>query len=171
MAFERAHCGDCLIHALITASGERGLSAFLPDEEIRYQPTKPADERWKDTGPILPLTSEWRETNFSMAEIITSQQPGEAGRSVNLREWCLSLLSRYVYTIGGTPAVFAPVSSTRQLSYRLAEVDTKTDTALVCINDDIPDKSDRASGQFKHMLGRWMDNRWPIPGPWERRGE
>lgn len=172
MAFDRAHCGDCLIDALMTASGERGLSAFLPDGGVTIHPDGSQNSsRWRDTGPILPLTKEWSTTNFSLSAVITPDSKSDQEKEVNLREWCLSLLARYTYAIGGTPAFFAPVGSTRQLSYKLAEVDQHSDIALVCVNDDIPDGNDVASERFKGLLGRWMDTRWPIPGPWERRRE
>jgi 3-O-alpha-D-mannopyranosyl-alpha-D-mannopyranose xylosylphosphotransferase len=164
IAFERPQCGDCLIDALITASGERGLSAFLPPAEITYSPTS-QDEQWDNLGPILPLTKQWRTTNFSVDKVITGEEP-----SVNLREWCTTLLGRYVYTIGATPAVFAPVASIRQLSFRLGEVDKHPETALVCINDDISDKNALGATRFKEMLESWMDRRWPKAGLWERSG-
>jgi 3-O-alpha-D-mannopyranosyl-alpha-D-mannopyranose xylosylphosphotransferase len=163
IAFERPQCGDCLIDALITASGERGLSAFLPDSKITYRPTS-SDGQWNDIGPILPLTKQWRTTNFTLTDVITGH-----GTTVNLREWCTTLLGRYVYAIGATPAIFAPVASIRQLSHRLEEVDNHPETALVCVNDDISDKNALGATRFKDMLGTWMDRRWPRPGPWERR--
>ena len=162
IAFERPQCGDCLIDALITASGERGLSAFLPSPKITYHPVTQSDGRWSNVGPILPLTKQWKTTDFSLTSIITED-------TVNLREWCTTLLGRYVYAIGATPAVFAPVASITQLSYRLGEVDKHSDTALVCINDDISDKNAKGARRFKEMLGNWMDRRWPNPSPWERR--
>jgi 3-O-alpha-D-mannopyranosyl-alpha-D-mannopyranose xylosylphosphotransferase len=160
LAFERPHCGDCLIDALVAASGERGLSAFLPSPEAIHEPTL---SRKDDHGPILPLTKNWKSTNFSLAHIIKAES------KVNLRGWCLSLLGRYVYAIGATPAIFAPVSSFNQLSYKLAEVDRHPDTALVCINDDISSKNELGAIKFKERLGVWMEGRWPTPGPWERR--
>lgn len=165
IAFERPQCGDCLIDALITASGERGLSAFLPSSEITFRPTSP-DGQWNDIGPILPLTKQWHTTDFSLDQVITGEE-----QSVNLREWCTALLGRYVYSVGATPAVFAPIASIRQLSYRLGEVDKHPDTALVCINDDISDKNVLGATRFKEMLGAWMDRRWPTRGLWERSGE
>lgn len=163
IAFERPQCGDCLIDALITASGERGLSAFLPSSDITFRPTV-LKERWSDIGPILPLTKQWRNTNFSLSAVITSENKN----LVNLREWCTSLLGRYVYAIGATPAIFAPVASITQLSHRLAEVQKHPDTALVCINDDISDKNALGATRFKEMLERWMNGRWPTKGSWER---
>lgn len=34
MAFGQPSCGDCLIDALVVKSGQRGLSAFFPDESV-----------------------------------------------------------------------------------------------------------------------------------------
>lgn len=159
IAFERPQCGDCLIDALITASGERGLSAFLPSPDTIYQPTQ---FRKDQHGPILPLTKIWKSTNFSLQNVVHSETP------IDLREWSLSLLGRYVYAIGATPAIFAPVSSVRQLSNKLGEVDRRPDTALVCINDDISSKNELGAIRFKKLLEVWMEKRWPTPGSWER---
>lgn len=145
------------------ASGERGLSAFLPDPSASHIPIRTAAPEWSGAGPILPLTNDWRDTDFSLDAIVNA---GRSDRSVGLRDFCLTLLSKYVYSIGETPAVFAPVASARQLTTRLRQVDDST--AMVCINDDLPDGDEVGSEVFKLVLDRWMDSRWSTPGGWER---
>lgn len=183
LAFDRPQCGDCLIDALMTASGERGLEAFLPDSEATFTPSTSSEETgslprsgsgsgW-DSGPILPLTNDWRTTNFSLHSVLSPSSPvssssDEEEEGINLRSWCLELLSRYVYTIGSTPALFAPVSSAVQLHRKLTLADSKG-MAMICVNDDIDESLDEnAAGMFGEVLKGWMEDRWPHAGGWER---
>lgn len=175
LAFDRPACGDCLIDALVTASGERGLEAFLPDPETTFTTTTSG----RGLEARLPLTNDWRTTNFSLASILPrgDEYANDLSEEVSLRNWCLRLLSHYIYSIGDTPAVFAPVASAHQLASALSTVDTHPRTALVCVNDDVPDSADNQdpaqeqeeAGRFKRTLEEWMESRWPTPGGWERR--
>lgn len=105
ITFVHPECGDCLIDALVTASGTRGLSAFLPREMVYYpEPRDPAE--WERSEPMLPLTSTWEGVDFSLDRVVRPGQdtwdgiePAEDG-AVRLREWCIKLLSRYAYTFG-----------------------------------------------------------------------
>ena len=104
LTFEHADCGDCLIKALISASGLRGLEAFLPgSSKVVVQPMEP--ERFS-LEPLLPLTSDWRSTDFSIRNVVRNGQDSWPGQttasdgSVNLRRWCIKLLTRYAYVIG-----------------------------------------------------------------------
>lgn len=159
-----------MIEALVTASGERGLDAFLPQPETTFTPSSHDNESqsqstWSDSGPILPLTNDWRTTNFTLPSVLASSQ------EVNLRQWSLELLSRYIYTVGETPAVFAPVSSARQLSSKLRQVGNGSGVAMLCVNDDVDESLDgqtNQAGLFKYVLGRWMNAKWPTRGEWER---
>jgi 3-O-alpha-D-mannopyranosyl-alpha-D-mannopyranose xylosylphosphotransferase len=87
--------------ALVTASGPLGLSAFFPPKEAvfvnaplttgtiypRYMPP-----------PHLPLTPTWHEADFSLDSVmLITALPDE---SVNLREYTMKLLSRYLYLSG-----------------------------------------------------------------------
>ncbi len=93
-----------VIRALITASGTKGLSAFLPTFGTR---SKRAAFRNSTTPPPphLPLTKTWQDTDFSLEAVVL---PGsdllETGPSpdgsVDLRIWAMKLLSRYAYVIG-----------------------------------------------------------------------
>ena len=101
LAFVTPECGDCMINALVTASGSLGLSAFFPPNETYYE--TPAWRR--DTRPPayippphLPVTSTWEEADFTLENVMAeSAAPGEA---VHLRTWCMKLLSRYQYVSG-----------------------------------------------------------------------
>jgi 3-O-alpha-D-mannopyranosyl-alpha-D-mannopyranose xylosylphosphotransferase len=106
IAFVHPECGDCLIDALVTASGTRGLSAFLPSETDVYYPEQRDPAEWERSEPMLPLTSTWEGVDFSLNMVVRPGQdtwdgiqPAEDG-AVRLREWCIKLLSRYAYTFG-----------------------------------------------------------------------
>jgi 3-O-alpha-D-mannopyranosyl-alpha-D-mannopyranose xylosylphosphotransferase len=106
IAFEHPECGDCIINALITASGDRGLAAILPEAEAVFFPPEKEPRMWERSEPMLPLTSHWEGSDFSLAEVVRNGQDAWAGISpredggVRLREWCIKLLSRYAYTHG-----------------------------------------------------------------------
>lgn len=86
-----------VIMALVTASGPRGLSAFFPPTKRTY--TNPGGQASPGQLPVphLPLTSTWEEGDFSLAAVLASTAaPGK----VNLRKYCMTLLSRYFYVSG-----------------------------------------------------------------------
>lgn len=113
MTYARRECGDCLITALVSASGERGLHAFLPDEDVIYTPPTDGGEGvWETTEPVLPMTKTWQEAKFGLEEVIRRGSDvwyGETSESegVNLRKWSIKLLTRYHYAMGK----FAPPPS------------------------------------------------------------
>ena len=106
LAFVEPKCGDCLIMALVTASGVRGLEAFFPDVDAIYHPPESDRAPWQRDEPMLPLTPTWEEANFDIADIVKAGQdewPGVRPRGdggVNLRQWCMKLLTRYAYVFG-----------------------------------------------------------------------
>ena len=107
IAFDQHHCGDCLIIGLVSASGPRGLSAILPTEDQTYRPDEMREKQmWDRSEPMLPLVQTWREGNFSAANVVRAGQDVWEGsklrehRLVGLREWCVKLLSRYIYSLG-----------------------------------------------------------------------
>lgn len=106
MTFAKPDCGDCLITALVAASGQRGLSAFLPGEEATYMPDKRGKSMWERSEPVLPLTPTWQEADFSMKHVVRPGQDVWEGiearpdGAVRMREWCIKLLSRYAFTFG-----------------------------------------------------------------------
>ena len=108
IAFAEPQCGDCLVKALITASGERGLEAILPRHHQTVMPERRGRARWERSEPMLPLTDSWEAGNFSIYSMVRPGQdqwpgakPSKDG-SVNLRQWSIKLLSRYAYVLGET---------------------------------------------------------------------
>ena len=109
IAFAKPACGDCLIDALITASGPRGLAAFLPSHNQVFHPPQREARMWDREEPILPMTNRWQDADFSIANVVRAGQDiwaGEqprAGGGVSLRDWSIKLLSRYAYIYGEPP--------------------------------------------------------------------
>lgn len=107
ISFELPECGDCMIKALISASGPRGLAAFIPEHaQVVLKPLGPTAS---GDEPVLPLTKDWQSTDFSIDNVVRLGQdswPGLAAAgdgSVNLRQWCIKLLTRYAYVTGKSP--------------------------------------------------------------------
>ena len=105
MTYAERECGDCLITALVSASGERGLHTVLPDEDAVYHPPVGAEGVWDTSEPVLPMTKTWQEASFGLEDVI---RPGSdawygevsEGKGVNLRKWSIKLLTRYHYAMG-----------------------------------------------------------------------
>ncbi|ODN79595.1 hypothetical protein L202_03542 [Cryptococcus amylolentus CBS 6039] len=175
IAFQHAECGDCLIDALVSASGKRGLSAIIPDERQIFYPAEEKEEgRWRRSEPMLPLVDKWLEADFTVAANVKAGQDvweeseSRADGGVSLKAWTIKLLSRYNYVYGSTPARFSPVSTVYALTKALEQVDSTPELAMLCVNDD---QSDRSSDQARHKFGAWMEKRWggEIEGvDWER---
>lgn len=158
LTFEEYRCGDCLIDALVLASGERGLDAFLPAADKLFSPHERESQMWERPEPILPLTGTWQESDFSLAANVRWGQDEwaridrkDSSEQVNLRDWSVKLLSRYAYVYGRCPSVidrshvavtpsrFAMVHSSIQMHNAVKFLTEDKSLALACINDDQPD--------------------------------
>lgn len=81
--------------ALVTASGPSGLSAFMPNRHSAFVNRAPSQR--VHLTPLLPITDTWQAANFSLASVMSeSENPG----SVNLRQYTVKLLARYLYVSG-----------------------------------------------------------------------
>ncbi|CAE6425909.1 unnamed protein product [Rhizoctonia solani] len=97
LAFEVPHCGDCVITALVTASGDLGFSAFLPESDRAWMRWKDLDqEPPKEIAPHLPLVADYRAANFSLAHVFAQSR----GETMSVRDWAVELIARYRFTIG-----------------------------------------------------------------------
>ncbi|ORX33950.1 hypothetical protein BD324DRAFT_643648 [Kockovaella imperatae] len=172
--FSEPSCGDCLIMALVSASGPRGLEAFFPDPDAVFHP--PAQQEpaaFQREEPMLPLTPSWVDTDFRIESIMRSGQdswPGVKPRmdgSVNMRQWCIKLLSRYAYVFAWTQTQFFQIHSTIQLRTAVNKLDSSPRMAMTCINDDQPDIG---SVGVSDVFGRWMESRWgDVEAGWEEK--
>lgn len=96
-AFRKPSCGDCLIAALVTASGAQGLSAFLPAKDAmqaRRQSSKTAAEF--EVPFIGDFNLTWQDTDFSLRIAL--------GDRWKPRDFSVRLIQRYSYTLGETQA-------------------------------------------------------------------
>jgi len=158
VAFDDTECGDCIINALLRASGPVGLSAFLPPYE-RIYPSSNAQNppiAVPEGAPVyLPLTKNWQTTDFTLHNCLQARSP------VRVREWVLRTMARYKYVVGDTPHEFLQMTSSRQTKMALGRI--RPDVALLAVNDDI--------AASPHLVGpiltRWMANRWNISAKWE----
>ncbi|WVF69715.1 hypothetical protein IAT40_004494 [Kwoniella sp. CBS 6097] len=178
LTFAKPECGDCLINALVRKSGERGLDAFLPLKDEVFYPQADAEEQssaeWRRSEPILPIVNDWRIADFSLRGNVRSGQDIWAGAEkrvdggVELRRWCIKLLSRYNYVYGGTASLFAPMHTSSQILGTLDRVDESPDLALFCINDDLVDSTSLRAVQARAKFGEWMEGRFgDFEASWE----
>ncbi|GAC96525.1 hypothetical protein PHSY_004105 [Pseudozyma hubeiensis SY62] len=164
IAFEQPQCGDCLVAALLNASGRKGISAFLPPATatIRVDPTFSE----VNSKAHLPLTSHWQSTDFSLSSIFPLDP---SGSSLSLRTWCTRLIQRYSYVLGSTPSTFYKVEYASRLPHQLQAVDdtltTVTPTTYVCLNDDIKE-SESGTEKLNSIMHDWFASHWSerIPG-------
>ncbi|WWD00665.1 hypothetical protein V866_007600 [Kwoniella sp. B9012] len=177
LAFAEASCGDCLISALINESGERGIEAFLPSlDQLYYPNTTTVEREWKTSEPILQLTNSWEESDFTIEANVFKNQDIWSGAleridgAVELRRWCIKLLSRYNYVFASSPVRFSPIHNIGELRTALRSVEESPDIAMFCINDD---QYDSSSGKVRRLLGSWMNEKFggSVPGvSYEREG-
>ncbi|KAH9933266.1 hypothetical protein B0H21DRAFT_835315 [Amylocystis lapponica] len=166
IAFARLECGDCVITALVRASGPLGVSAFLPPADrvlgtLAGRAPAPAPQPAPAPAPAhLPVTADWRNGSFALRDVM-SRAPG-AERSV--RAWTRALLLRYRYVLGNTPALFERVQSPRQAAEVLQRIEAHPEVALLCVNDDVGSDHARVAG----MLREWQEHRWGAPAAWEK---
>ena len=117
IAFERPKCGDCIVTALIGASGVAGINKFLPEPSVPL----PSDVS-SDTPiipPHLPLTSEWQTTDFSLAR---SMPKGSGTVNMTLRAWCARLIQRYSYVLGSTSSDMYQMKTASEVEAKLEDL-------------------------------------------------
>lgn len=162
IAFQEPDCGDCLIMALVTASGPLGLSAFFPPATSTY--TNPSTDPPPDflPPPHLPLDSTWQAVDFSLHNVLsTTSLPGQ---DVNLRLYCMKLLSRYIYSSGKSDVHFHMLKNAEGVKKSLKQIDDSNSVAILGLNDDI----EKDYSDIRSMVNQWFHKKWPRPAIWER---
>jgi len=160
LAFRDPRCGDCVVSALVKASGRLGLSAFLPPAERVVQTTPPLDSDVDREVPHLPLVDDWQKGDFALTAVMASS------RETNVRQWTLQLLHRYRYVLGSTPMSFERIVSGVQVAAVINRVERANNVALLCMNDDVSRPNQDA--EVNRVLRRWFDRRWGRAAAWER---
>lgn len=165
LAFSFPACGDCLLMALVTASGPLGLSAILPPPNLVYK-TEANDALLRTIKylppPHLPLTPTWQEADFSLESVLSETTlPGEP---VNIRKWTMQLMSRYLYLSGRSISHFHMAKSPDHVKSVFKMVDGNPSVSLLGFNDDIETEYEKT----RALMGGWFQKRWPIPAVWEK---
>ncbi|KAI1789382.1 hypothetical protein LXA43DRAFT_893004 [Ganoderma leucocontextum] len=158
IAFDKPHCGDCIIVSLVNASGRLGLSAILPQPD-RHSPPSDTPPSMDESSmiPHLPLVDDWRDGRFALHDVMKYVP------DTSVREWSMRILQRYRYVIGGTPSMFEQLLNLQQVRGMLASVDRNKDVALLCINDDVT----RDDAEISRYFRSWQDGRWSRAAAWE----
>lgn len=193
IAFEQPKCGDCIITALISASGQSGIDKFLPI--VHTKAMYEADAEPLTSLSHLPLTSEWATTNFSISRILPKSL---IESDEQLRKWCVRLIQRYSYVMGSVASEFYKVERASSLESKLKEVEliveedttnfsmgyiyplntssgeknrnTGEDTgplAFLCLNDDIEEVG-KLRKRVDGLLMGFFRRMWPGKMSFER---
>lgn len=219
LTFQYPECGDCsksssssrlfhsplllnttlsslVIMALVTASGTLGLNAFFPPKEttITAPELGPGDAYPKFLPPPhLPLTPTWHEADFSLANILsTTALPGE---QVDIRQYCMRLLSRYLYLDGESQSQCFPLHLffLDLLQEGRKRTDDEIDLAKSVSHFHMMKSAEHARRVFRMIQGdpkvsilgmnddiesdydevrglmnEWFEMRWPRKAVWER---
>lgn len=149
---------------LVTASGPLGLSAVFPPREATFKNDVDADADGIDyiSPPHLPLTSTWQEADFSLGNVL--RETSLPRQEVNLREWSMQLLSRYLYVSGKSNSHFHMAKSPRHVQNVFHMIDGNKDVALLGFNDDIEEDYE----ETRALMLKWFQSRWPRKMIWER---
>jgi hypothetical protein len=192
IAFEDSACGDCIITALVGASGISGIDKFLPDHHAEKVPELRADAI--TSPPHLPLTSDWTTTDFSMKHAIPK---GSLGADMTLRTWCIRLIQRYSYVLGSVESDLYKVERASDLEAKVSEIELKVQQdglmdgeglsrskdgdwrsrmgwargplTFLCLNDDIKDTG-KLRDRIDELLVTFFDRMWPTRMSFEREG-
>ncbi|ODN79461.1 3-O-alpha-D-mannopyranosyl-alpha-D-mannopyranose xylosylphosphotransferase [Cryptococcus amylolentus CBS 6039] len=165
LTFQYPECGDCLTMALVTASGPLGLSAFFPPKDTTFTAPKLAPNAEYPTflpPPHLPLTPTWHEADFSLESVMTSTALPE--EEVDLRQYCMKLLSRYLYLDAKSVSHFHMLKNAEHAGRVFKQIQDTPSVSILGMNDDIEADYD----ETKRLMNEWFEMRWPRKAVWER---
>lgn len=159
VAFERPRCGDCLIRAVVSRSGLRGLAAFLPLASLT--PTEAYAQ------PIA------LENTYEAASFATE--------STDWRSLATSLIARYSYVVGDSPFRFKRVSGPGSALVGLHHIrqdphyrcgllcpTSRRPPAFLAINDDMGEHvSMRSLERVNSQLEAFFEETFPSTSPYE----
>ena len=158
VAFRHPKCGDCMIIALLAASGETGFSAFLPTRSAS-QSVKPASK--------LPLhignhSKDWQAADFSLPE--HAQTDHQARRLLAVR-----LIQRYSYVLGESDIFFDAMKGDPERTREMLRDATDRRPAFLAIDDALPANITAAEARLHaKCLHQWHSASWPQAASHER---
>ncbi|KAF9818549.1 hypothetical protein IEO21_02654 [Rhodonia placenta] len=164
IAFEAHECGDCVMSALVRASGTVGMSAFLPSEDRELRSAEfedpPVERSANEASEIahLPLVQRWEEGDFSLQGVMG------AAHEQNVRMWTLQLIQRYRYVIGKTSSSFERLETPDQTRDVVTRLSSNHDVVLLCVNDDVTEGDDEVADMFR----AFQDKQWGRAAAWEK---
>ncbi|KAK0201124.1 hypothetical protein DFS33DRAFT_1479637 [Desarmillaria ectypa] len=171
VAFENVGCGDCIMRALLNASGPLGISEFLPPPDRKLSVSHSLAGYAPTTAPPhLPLASDYHDANFSLDSVMgpwlaeVSIRRG-CGAAVSVREWTMMVIQRYRYVVGELATRFASITTVGAARSQLKGLRDNADLRLLCINDDVEKTS--SVDKVNEILHQWFDEKWPSPAVWE----
>lgn len=153
VAFERPRCGDCVIRALVSSSGTRGLEAFLP----------PLEDGGDEAAPGAPIAL---QATYETAEF----KPAS-------RSQAISLIARYSYVVGDSPFRFKRVTGPGSALVGLHHIRDAPPSSLVpqqakpaflAINDDMGERvSLRSLSKVNRLLEAFFRQTFATKSPYE----
>lgn len=176
IAFEKPTCGDCLLSFLLQSSGPLGMAEILPTGVVDSKEDSNMGGGTEEQ-PHLPLTENWKETDFSFSSVVGRQT--QVDNQCLARDWTERLISRYAWSaIFNSTAIFSMVSNLDSLTETFAHVNAVPAPASVAINDDLPQirwgsmkgRLARVSQlvELENRLALFLGTKWPMAGNWER---
>ncbi|KAH7104304.1 hypothetical protein BKA62DRAFT_502361 [Auriculariales sp. MPI-PUGE-AT-0066] len=180
LAFDHGRCGDCIVQALVRASGRLGFDAFLPpaNRTVNVRPFKLAR--------TLPIGQRWKDIDFSLSGVLEAgtpsdllddgEEPSSQAHKIELRKWVLRVLDRYRYSHAHSIEKFLVVHDVAETERAVEDLDTNQgDATTACINDNVDHPMDQwgsskiTEGQrVQQILHDWQSRRWPDVPAWER---
>lgn len=163
--FDRPECGDCIILQLVSKSGPRGLSAFLPDLD---DSDGALDAPASAVEPLDRTAKRFEDADFGAT--------GWTARAARRR--AVQLIQRYSYTIGASHSQFLPMRSEGLVLTALCALNDKFAAlyrrpppasplpTFLTLNDDLT--STKQSTQVDVILQKFFSLAWPNPSPYER---
>lgn len=162
VTFGEPRCGDCLIAALLTKSGQKGLEAFLPTADR-------STETSLNTREIVPelgnFDRDWKQVDFSLR---TALQPKHRGSAWSRRDLVVRLLQRYSYTLGETPSSFIELTDDVGFDGWLLWKVGSDHNPYIAINDHLMTTNLTLQNQVKVNFMDWQEANFPHPSPYEK---
>lgn len=155
IAFQRPKCGDCIIVALLGASGEVGLEAFLPPKRGAIS----TEDNMALQAFIGGTSLTWQDADFT---------PSSTLRDERLRRaYAVRLIQRYSYVMGKSETYFGAMHGNPDTT--TAMLRDATGKTLIGINDALDvEISAQELKQHQQRLLAWEEALWPVPAHHEK---
>ncbi|BGP36590.1 hypothetical protein JCM10449v2_000491 [Rhodotorula kratochvilovae] len=157
IAYKAPHCGDCVVLALVGASGAAGLSAFLPSCGASSSPPP-------SSPPSALFSPSPRFGSVSLAVF----PPSSPRDCASARALAIRRILRYAYTLGDSNSQFVSMRQAKPIAHMLRRpgwVEQKEMPTFLTLNDDFATPLTAKNAEVH--LQRWFKEQWPDPSPYE----